>query len=323
MITAEEYPKSDFRAANDLPTFQEMADKKRAEELDRDFKAKISEESDHADTDKGKNPLEDGKIPEEDFPYSEFERIYEEACKKRKWSKPYTPEPLPDYVEEYMSDHRKSNGRIIAWGWFTKLKAFAVNREFGVEYFRNALTLSTLPYFDWMAMARLKMINPDNFFYAESFERKLKWGFNVSWKKDKLKKWHSDFVYTPQFATKFKRIRNPATNQITRISVWKPAQKMKLVPVMKMEQNFHDRFIGWFYDSETHEAVIVLKTDETYSTGRVDQIRVFDPYWICNMSKEDVRLLATKRIAARPHLRQQADFYETVSKICFVEEIHA
>ena len=322
-ITAEEYPEMDPRTTRNLPTFQEMADKVRADEIDREFHAKLAEVDSQADTEKGKVELEEGEIPEEEFPYSEFERIFEETCRKRKWRLPETAKPLPDYVEAFMASHRDCSGRIIAWGWFDKIKAFAVKREFGVEYYKDTSGLCSMPYFDWMTMARLKMLNPDNKYHAEYFEIKLRRGFRVSWKRDKLKTGDIDFVYSPQFAKRFKKRVNPVTNQVTNISVWKPANKMKLGPIMKIEQDFHDRFIGWFYDGETHEAVIVLKTSETYSKGRVDQIRLFDPYWISNMSKEDIRLLSTTRIAAQPHHRQQADYYEIVAKTCFVEDIHA
>ena len=322
-ITAEEYPELDPRTSRNLPTFRELANKERADEIDRDFRAKMFGPDDQADTNKVQTILEDGEIPEDEYSYNEFERVFYETIEKRGWRLPENTKSLPDYVETYMANDRECYGKIIAWGWFTKIKAFAIKREFGVEYYPSTKALCSMPYFDWMAMAKLKMLNPDNWYHAEFFEKRLRWGFNVSWKKDKLKKGHNDFIYVPQFAKKFKRKVDPVTGVVRHVSIWKPAEKMKIAPIMKIEQDFHDRFIGWFYDGVTHEAVIVLRTHETYSTGKVDQIRLFDPYWICNMSKEDVRLLATKKMAAHRHHRQYSDFYELVAKTCFVEEIHA
>ena len=71
-----------------------------------------------------------------------------------KWFKFAPPVHVPQYVESMLSNYRKSKGKIIAWGWFQSVKAFIIKRERGVECYENCKALQTLPYFDWMAMAR-------------------------------------------------------------------------------------------------------------------------------------------------------------------------
>ena len=91
----------------------------------------------------------------------------------------------------------------------------------------------------------------------------------------------------------------------------------------KMRQDIHSRFIDWYYDGRTHETVIVLKTAETEYNGKVDEERIFDPYWIRNMNKKDISCLLEKRIHALPYLRMYADIYDSVAKLCYVEGMHA
>ena len=98
---------------------------------------------------------------------------------------------------------------------------------------------------------------------------------------------------------------------------------MKRNPVLQMRQDIRYHFIDWYYDGRTHEAVIVLKTSQTERTGAVEEIRIFDPYWIRNMNKNDIYCLLHKRIHALDHLRRYADVYDSTAKLCYYHGLHA
>ncbi|KAD7477273.1 hypothetical protein E3N88_00409 [Mikania micrantha] len=61
----------------------------------------------------------------------------------------------------------------------------------------------------------------------------------------------------------------------------------------KVEQDWNPFFKFWFYDDRTSEGVIVLKQDDNWRV-----IRMLDPIWIVNCSKDDVDLLNTAEIYA-------------------------
>ena len=182
------------------------------DEVNRKFAEKIAAEAAQRAKATGDLDYEEGELPDDsDYPVEEFEGVYKKAAERHQWYRFPPPVHIPQYVDSMLSDHRKSKGKIIAWGWFQSVKAFIVKRERGVEYYENNKTLQTLRYYDWMAMARLKMLNPSKIHFANDFEKKLRWGFNVSWKREKLKPWHQDFVFRPQFASKFATYWNKGT----------------------------------------------------------------------------------------------------------------
>ena len=196
---------------DDIPRMKELL-KGNIEELNRRFREKIAAEAAQRAEEAGDSDYEEGELPQNNqFPAEEFEKVYVSAAEKAGWVKYPPPAHIPSYVDTYLGDFRKSEGKIIAWAWLHEFKVWGVKRERGVEYYENCKTLATLPYYDWMAMARLKMLNPSKVEYMDLFEKRLKWGFNVSWKKEKLKEWQSDFIWIPQFATKFEMRHNPVT----------------------------------------------------------------------------------------------------------------
>lgn len=307
---------------NELPEMTEIL-KKNIEELNRKFREKIAAEAAQKAQETGDTDFEEGQLPEEDqFPADEFERVYISAAERKGWFRDTPPVHVPSYVESFQSHYRKSKGKIIAWGWFHTLKAFIVKRERGVEYYESCKTLATLPYFDWMAMAKLKMLNPNKVPFADIFEQRLRWGYNVSWKKEKLKPGQKDFVHIPQFASKFDTFWNKKTGWV-KTAVYKKSKKLGRNPIRKMRQDIHSLFIDWYYDGRTHEAVIILRTDQTDRNGKVEEERIFDPYWIRNMNKRDIECLLRKKIHAMPYLQTYADIYDRTAKLCYVEGLHA
>ncbi|KAD7477280.1 hypothetical protein E3N88_00416 [Mikania micrantha] len=58
-----------------------------------------------------------------------------------------------------------------------------------------------------------------------------------------------------------------------------------------MEQNWNPYFKFWFYDEKTAEAVILFKQEDQWRV-----IRMLDPVWIVNCSKDDIDLLIMAEI---------------------------
>ena len=72
---------------------------------------------------------------------------------------------------------------------------------------------------------------------------------------------------------------------------YKLPKTMKRVPIRKMPQNFQAHFRWWYYDEVTGEAVIMLERGEK----NWETIRVFEPMWLVNLSREDVYALYNQR----------------------------
>ncbi|MFS8030256.1 hypothetical protein Hanom_Chr17g01531871 [Helianthus anomalus] len=65
------------------------------------------------------------------------------------------------------------------------------------------------------------------------------------------------------------------------------------MPLRAMEQDFHEDFQGWLYNSSIAEAVISLFDK---SKGESKRICILDPMWLVNCSKKDIECLFYNKI---------------------------
>ena len=94
---------------------------------------------------------------------------------------------------------------------------------------------------------------------------------------------------------------------------------MTKIPLVPIEQEFSDKFIFWYYNYVTSEAVIVLKNDPKICR----KIRVYDPMWLVNLSKEDVKTLHLNQIHFQDQDADQAVRLQKMVRYCFAKKVHA
>ncbi|KAJ0786538.1 hypothetical protein HanOQP8_Chr02g0072391 [Helianthus annuus] len=117
--------------------------------------------------------------------------VIDEHLKNRDTSK-NTTDAFSEWRKQFLSKYEKENlhGRILRWMFVKEIHCVAIKREFGIQYFRSLLSISSLPFYDVAALTKLELINRSNFEGATLFERTIKINKNSGWK---------DESYKPQF----------------------------------------------------------------------------------------------------------------------------
>ncbi|KAI3754649.1 hypothetical protein L1987_54436 [Smallanthus sonchifolius] len=200
-------------------------------------------------------------------------------------------------------------GKIISWAYFSDLNVYAVKREGGVQYFRYAHELKTLPGFEMNRLACLKLLYAEEGGRSGWLERALKFEYRNKWVNFKPQR--------PQRIIHKNKI-NPITKRPKVTLKWQPPTTMKKIQLRKLPQNFSRYFKWWNYDSRTGEAVIVLDKGDDWET-----IRVYDPMWLTNLSERDVYTLYKRPIFSDIWDMEQALQFQRVIEVCFAYEIHA
>ncbi|KAD4180452.1 hypothetical protein E3N88_29043 [Mikania micrantha] len=217
------------------------------------------------------------------------------------------PENLTKQSKKFkIGSKSKMIGRIISYGYFHNISGslmdkgcYVVKRIDGCQYFGKATDLMSLPAFECKDLSRLRMIKPIQTRHNEIFENLLKKEARFGWS-----------LLSPQFRERFKDYVKPNVFKRPRLR--------------KMEQDWNPFFKFWFYDDRTSEGVIVLKQDDDWRV-----IRMLDPIWIVNCSKDDIDLLNTAEIYAENgyhdvgvSYKDMAIQYQTIARICYTLGIH-
>ncbi|MFS7929981.1 hypothetical protein Hanom_Chr04g00338821 [Helianthus anomalus] len=92
--------------------------------------------------------------------------------------------------------------------------------------------------------------------------------------------------------------------------IYNRKKAMKNMPLVKMEQDFHNDFRWWHYNKQTGEAVIVLCNYGNWRT-----IRILDLMWIVNLSQKDIKLLYYNKIYYTVEDVVHAMQYQNVTKV--------
>ncbi|KAD6795654.1 hypothetical protein E3N88_06550 [Mikania micrantha] len=197
-------------------------------------------------------------------------------------------------------------GRIVSYGYFHNIPGsladkgcYVVKMIDGCQYFGKALDLMSLPSFECMTLSRLKMIKPIQTKHNETFEKLLKKEARTGWS-----------LLSPQVRDRIHGYAKPTLFKRPRLRM--------------MEQNWNQYFKFWFYDEQTAEAVILLKQEDKWRV-----IRMLDPVWIVNCSKDDIDLLNMAEIYADDghhdvgiNYKDMAVQYQTIARMCYTLGIH-
>ncbi|KAJ0657348.1 hypothetical protein HanLR1_Chr14g0545931 [Helianthus annuus] len=96
------------------------------------------------------------------------------AWHQRFLSKVSRPVPEPSQVDFLQLERAKPSGRILCWMFVKEIHCVAIQREFGIQYFRSLLSILSLPFYDVAALTKLELINRSNFEGASLFARLIK-----------------------------------------------------------------------------------------------------------------------------------------------------
>ncbi|MFS8008238.1 hypothetical protein Hanom_Chr14g01270351 [Helianthus anomalus] len=182
-------------------------------------------------------------------------------------------------------------------------------RENRIQYFNSLLSILTLPFYDVATLAKLNLINISNYEGATLFARKLRIERRKGWK---------DELYKPQFSMyeQIKYTLDPNTNTTRYKLVYQPVKVMDKIPLIHMKQNVLGNMKLWFYDLDTHEAVIVFNNDE-------DNFRMLDPMCMVNMLASDIKRLFQHDIFYEDKDAHQVLLFQCVACFCYYRGIHA
>ncbi|MFS8024918.1 hypothetical protein Hanom_Chr16g01468931 [Helianthus anomalus] len=138
---------------------------------------------------------------------------------------------------------------------------------------------------------------------------KLKINRRIGWK---------DELYKPKFPIyqQIKYTLDLSTNTARYKLVYQPEKVMDKIPLMPMKQNLLENMELWFYDSETHEVVIVFIDDQ-------ENLCMLDPMWIINMYASDINKLFRHDIFYEDKDVHQALRFQCVACFCFYLGLHA
>jgi len=143
---------------------------------------------------------------------------------------------------------------------------------------------------------------------AAFFQRLLRREYRSGWK-----------MLKPQLPKRLfsKTEIDPISKRLKVTLKYKFPRVMKKVPLRKMPLDFSSHFKWWYFDGRTKEAVIVLDRDGSWET-----IRVFDPMWLTNLSRDDIYTLYKCQIFFQEEDALQALQYHRVIRLCFAYDVH-
>ncbi|MFS7905315.1 hypothetical protein Hanom_Chr01g00046221 [Helianthus anomalus] len=144
----------------------------------------------------------------------------EQHEERKKWFKKDTERKFKRPPQYYRRDRNVSLGDIISWGYLPQVNAYAIQREFGVQYFQYIQDIMSLPWWDVEELSQVGTLS-----------------------------------YPPHYPKKVKRV-DPVTGIEEIIPHIKKPRVLKNIPLPKMEHNFHEGFICWVYSCISTEVVI-------------------------------------------------------------------
>lgn len=287
---SENYPTYQTNDDQDLPNFPDLS-KINEEDLKQKVEEKIGEE---------------GASVQNDEELKKLREAWLEYVKKKK-NEPQTEE-MKRYTRFYDMKGTQASGKIISWAFLDDLQVYAVKRERGIEYFKHAPHLKSLPYFDMHQLARLKLLYSDTDDMATYAEKKIKFEFKHGWN-----------LFKPQWPKILRHLtkKHPITGHPSKINKYGPPSTMQKVPIRKLRKGLSEKFRFWYYDRQTTEAVIVVGDDDQW-----ESIRVFDPMWLRNLSKDDIRTLCCFPMFFDVQDMDQAMLFVNVVRTCYLLDIH-
>ena len=192
-------------------------------------------------------------------------------------------------MKYYQRDRNISLGDIISWGFLPHINAYAIRREFGVQYFERLYDVMSLPWWDVEELSKVRTLG-----YPVRKNDVAMWGYI---KFESLKNFRH---WKPHYPKRVQRVDPVTRVEETILNVKKP-KTMKNIPVPKMDQDFYKGFLGWVYSCISTEAVITYRAER-----EIREIHVYDPMWFVNCSAKDIECLFINKIHFQSEDREQA-----------------
>ncbi|MFS7989106.1 hypothetical protein Hanom_Chr11g01042821 [Helianthus anomalus] len=177
----------------------------------------------------------DDVVMEDDSGSDQDEELHEE---RKKWFKPMVEEIKFKRPLKFFTRHPdQSLGDILSWGYLEDLKVYAIEKDFGVQYFEFVKYLKTLPWWDVEELVKTKNI------------QQCLWGPEAN---------ANILEWKPQYPKRIIKIDLVTCEKDITLHVKRP-RCMKNMPLKEIEQDFYKEFKGWIYDPMTCQAVIALQ----------------------------------------------------------------
>ncbi|KAM0063800.1 hypothetical protein Hdeb2414_s0003g00095181 [Helianthus debilis subsp. tardiflorus] len=150
---------------------------------------------------------------------------------RKKWFRKYTERKFKRPLKYYKRDREISLGDIISWGFLPQVNAYAIRREFGVQYFAYIQDIMSLPWWDVEELPKVRTLS-----YPIRERDMPTWGLMKFVAFKDFKHWK------PHQPKKVKRV-DPVTGIEETILQIKKLRVIKNIPLPKMEQDFHKGFL--------------------------------------------------------------------------------
>ncbi|KAM0049181.1 hypothetical protein Hdeb2414_s0008g00282891 [Helianthus debilis subsp. tardiflorus] len=225
---------------------------------------------------------------------------------RSKWFKKSHARKFKRPLKYFQRDQNVSLGDIISWGFLQQVNAYAIRREYGVQYFARLYDIMSLPWWDVDELAKVKWLD-----YPLRKNDVAMWRYI---KYESLREFHK---WKPHYPKRVQRF-NPETGVEETILNVKPPRMMKTIPMPQMEQEFYKGFMGWVYSSITTEAIINYRAVE-----EIREIHVYDLMWLINCSAKDIECLFINKIRNQSADKEQAQQFQRVVSLCFQKSINS
>ncbi|MFS7997625.1 hypothetical protein Hanom_Chr12g01143971 [Helianthus anomalus] len=83
----------------------------------------------------------------------------EQRKERKKWFKRDTERKFKRPLQYYRRDIDFSLGDIISWGYLPQVNAYAIRREFGVQYFKYIQDIMSLPWWDVEELSKVRTLS--------------------------------------------------------------------------------------------------------------------------------------------------------------------
>ncbi|KAJ0765367.1 hypothetical protein HanPI659440_Chr08g0302671 [Helianthus annuus] len=229
-----------------------------------------------------------------------------EEIDRSKWFKDSHERKFKRPLKFFQRDRNVSLGDIISWGFLPQVNAYAIRREYGVQYFARLYDIMSLPWWDVDELAKVRVLE-----YKVRKNDTAMWGYIKYEQLKSFRKWK------PHRPRRVQRI-DPETGAVEVILNVKPPRTMKTIPMPEMEQDFYKGFIDWVYSCRTTEAIITYRAG-----GELRDIHVYDPMWLVNCSAKDIECLFIHKIRYSPADKEQALQFQRVVSLCVQKGINS
>ncbi|KAJ0447992.1 hypothetical protein HanRHA438_Chr17g0819101 [Helianthus annuus] len=229
-----------------------------------------------------------------------------EEIDRSKWFKDSHERKFKRPLKFFQRDRNVSLGDIISWGFLPQVNAYAIRREYGVQYFARLYDIMSLPWWDVDELAKVRVLE-----YKVRKNDTAMWGYIKYEQLKSFRKWK------PHRLRRVQRI-DPETGAVEIILNVKPPRTMKTILMPEMEQDFYKGFIDWVYSCRTTEAIITYRAG-----GELRDIHVYDPMWLVNCSAKDIECLFIHKIRYSPADKEQALQFQRVVSLCVQKGINS